>query len=392
MKTRIMIIAAAALFAVCAVARAADIEAYLSTGTVEMAKKGSSKWMPLMPGGLIEPGYTVRCGADGSAVLRWFSGNVVRLAPGATLTIDKISDTGGVNESALNLSKGRIYVRAEKLPGAKSSFQITTPTATAGVRGTEFMAEVSDDSKKSTFAVMDGQILVEAKSITVILDRDFQISVDQDQPPGEIFNIPGDMKTGLQNDSQLVNQAARNMPVVVSAPHGTQPAGGAATTGSTHPAATEPTTVAELPADFTGTTEEKSAPKDDAKQPEAKPKAATTEAPPATTPEAASPQEKPADTKAKVKDAEKPETKSTDDGTAAQPKKQEKKPEAATPPADKKKDEPAQPKKDEKKTAQPQSNKSQVAPTAIDQTIEALINQILDYELINYIVDNVMMQ
>lgn len=414
MKTRIMMITVAALLLIGAGAHASDVEAYTSTGTVEMAKKGSSKWMPLMPGGLIEPGYTVRCGADGSAVLRWFSGNVVRLAPGATLTIDKVSDAGGVYESMLNLSKGRVYVRAEKLPGAKSSFQVMTPTATAGVRGTEFMAEVSSDAKKSSFAVMDGQILVEAKSITVILDRDFQISVDQDQPPGEIFNITSELKVGLQNDSQLVNQAATNMPVVVSAPKNE-------TTASTQPAAAEPVTVASAPRDVaTNAGIDDTASGENSEKSAAQPTVATTETKPADTaakpaetkPAEAAPVEtkpaevpppetaaaktedkskdKPAETKTETKAADKPDTKTPAD-TAAQPKKDEKKPEAAPPAADKKKDQTAQPKKDEKKPAAQNKESGAKSSTQQLEAIDTLVEQILDYELFNYIVDNVMM-
>lgn len=193
-------------------ARAADeAECYSVSGTVEFAKKGSSAWMPLIKGVLIVQGHTVRTGANSTAVLRWFDGNVVKIGPSSLFTIDSLSRSGAAETSKLDLAQGSVYAKSKKISAGQSSFEVKTPTAIAGVRGTEFLAAIAEGGK-TTFAVADGQISVEAQSITVILDSNYMITVEPDQPPGEIFSISDEIKGRMQTDSADVAQASAAMP------------------------------------------------------------------------------------------------------------------------------------------------------------------------------------
>lgn len=193
-------------------ARAADeAECFSVSGTVEFAKKGSSAWMPLIKGVLIAPGNTVRTGANSTAVLRWFDGNVVKVGPSSLFTIDSLSRNGAAETSKLDLVQGSVYAKSKKIKAGESNFEIKTPTAVAGVRGTEFLAEIAEGGK-SIFAVADGQISVEAQSITVILDSNYMITVESNQPPGEIFSISDDLKGRIQTDSGDVKSAAAAAP------------------------------------------------------------------------------------------------------------------------------------------------------------------------------------
>ena len=197
---------------------AGAIDTLTSAGTVEMAVKVGVDWKPLAVGGALEAGAAVRTGKDGNAVLRWLDGDAVKLAPETELTFLSVSkDASGKELTELELKKGRIFVKTKKLATPDSGLRIVTPTAVAGIRETEFMVEITDENK-ATFAVLDGQITVEAQNITVILDASYQISVESTQPPGEIFSIAADLKDRLDDDSHIVGQALSAITVAAAAP------------------------------------------------------------------------------------------------------------------------------------------------------------------------------
>ena len=212
--TTILLLALAVMLAGLGARAADEIEAFSVSGDVEFAKKGSTTWMPLAKGVLVAPGYTIRTGANSSAVLRWFEGNAVKIGPSSLFSIDSLSRKGAAESSKLDLVQGSIYAKSKKISAGESAFEVKTPTAIAGVRGTEFFAEIAE-AGKSTFAVTDGQITVEAQSITVILDTNYMISVEPGMPPGEIFSISDDLKGRIQADAGEVKQAATAPPAPV---------------------------------------------------------------------------------------------------------------------------------------------------------------------------------
>ena len=371
-------------------AGALEVEAYSVTGDVQMAKSGSAKWLPVTKGVLIESNYTVRTGADGAAILRWMSGNAIKLSPMTSLNIEKLDQAAGAETTLLNLSSGRVYARAKKLAGDKSSFKIKTPTALAAVRGTEFMAEVTADGK-TLLAVMEGQILVEAQGITVILDTNYQITVEPNQPPGEIFNISNELKAQLTQESKAVTQAsaapASSIEVPVPDP-GTEttvtpdapPADTTAKPADTTEKPTDTTdkpadTNAEKPADTTekpaDTTAEKPA------DTTAKPADTTAEKPADTTEKPAdTTAEKPADTTAKPADTtvdKKPDTTTTD--------------KTVEKPADKTVEKPV-----DKKPEPVTTPKKEPVPTdIIEDSVSLIVDEIIHRELIDLVVDEIIM-
>lgn len=133
----------------------------------------NAKWIPLVPGKMIQAGSTIRTGpgsmvdvvlgkqiqmpqaqgfpdAIGPAPDSLVRGtidykpsveqNVVRLSGGTTLKIDKltVSDTGvdAVSDTELDLKHGKIFFSVKKLSAASQYF-IKIPNGIAGVRGTK---------------------------------------------------------------------------------------------------------------------------------------------------------------------------------------------------------------------------------------------------------------
>lgn len=87
--------------------------------------------------------------------------NVVRLTPGTTLAIDKltVTDTGAdtVSDTELDLKKGKIFASVKKLSGA-SQYLIKLPNGIAGVRGTLFA--ISADGTVSVFESKGGGVVL----------------------------------------------------------------------------------------------------------------------------------------------------------------------------------------------------------------------------------------
>jgi hypothetical protein len=117
-------------------------------GKVEVLRRGS--WVDASVGTAIQVGDRVRTGAGDRAKLVMSDDSVLDLAPGTEIIVDDLAfepDTPRV-QSALRLFQGRVRAwvgESYHLP--RAHYEIETPTAVAGVRGTEFIASYDVDSE-----------------------------------------------------------------------------------------------------------------------------------------------------------------------------------------------------------------------------------------------------
>ena len=107
-------------------------------------------------------GHSVRTGPDAGVTLNWVDGSRVRLGPQTTIRVRAatLNTSSKDTTSLFDLDAGRIWVRVLSALGGKTKFEVRTPTATAGVRGTIFYVEV-DESGKTSVAVYEGEVEVE---------------------------------------------------------------------------------------------------------------------------------------------------------------------------------------------------------------------------------------
>jgi len=134
-------------------------------GSVELQPLGAEAFKPVTSDRNVRSGAVLRTGADGRATLRWSDGTSIRVAPNTTLTIDKcrFDKRRESSLSQFTLSAGRVWVHVVKLLSAESKFEISTPTATAGVRGTAFAIDVATDGATNVL-VYEGRVEVHAGS------------------------------------------------------------------------------------------------------------------------------------------------------------------------------------------------------------------------------------
>jgi len=117
--------------------------------TLEGSSKKKSK---AMLGGHVATGDTLKTGNSGTATIQIGETAVIKVEPKTTLEFTKIIESDIIT---LTNRRGRVFSRIQKL-GIGEDFNISTPTVTAGVRGTEFMS--SFDGKQSRFIVREGKV------------------------------------------------------------------------------------------------------------------------------------------------------------------------------------------------------------------------------------------
>ena len=112
-------------------------------------------------GSKIMPGETVMSGADSRAKIVMSDRNVFNVSPSTQFQItgyENDAKTGNKNVE-LNLIDGKVRSNVEqKYDGDKSKFQIKTPTAVAGVRGTQFVVSFDSASKISQVVTLRGAV------------------------------------------------------------------------------------------------------------------------------------------------------------------------------------------------------------------------------------------
>jgi hypothetical protein len=115
-------------------------------------------------------GTQIQTGPSGTATLNWIDGTRIRLGANAIMTVlqCQINKTNDAETSLFKLDAGEILVRVRKLLSGQSKFEIKTPTATAGVRGTIFTVKVAQGGD-TQIQVLEGKVQVDASGKEVAL-------------------------------------------------------------------------------------------------------------------------------------------------------------------------------------------------------------------------------
>ncbi|MEW6202570.1 MAG: FecR family protein [bacterium] len=178
-------------------------------GTVEARASAGAAWKGVSQGDKLSAGASVKTGPGSSCVLTWGGGHVLKLQGLTSLDISKLDrDDNGRENSGLDLSKGMINAHVAKLRTNDSTFQVKTPTAIAGVRGTDLFVNVAED-KTSTFGVTEGEIFVEAAGVETVVMQDFIVTVN---PAGEAAApapMPEEMKQEAREQANEIKQESK---------------------------------------------------------------------------------------------------------------------------------------------------------------------------------------
>ncbi len=116
---------------------------------------------PVKVGSKIHPGDTVISGPDSRAKIVMADRNVINISPDTKMALE-IYDSdqkSGTKNVQMNLLEGKVRNNVEqKYDGEKSKFLIKTPTAVAGVRGTQFLTSFDPRTRLTQIVTMKGAV------------------------------------------------------------------------------------------------------------------------------------------------------------------------------------------------------------------------------------------
>jgi hypothetical protein len=130
---------------------------FLSKGSVTL-KDSSGKIIPIEPKVTrIASDHTIETSKSSYADILLSDASIIRVYQNTKLQIQSIlSVNTGIDESKVILTTGKLFVKTEGKINKDRNIVVTTPTTVAGIRGTEFTIEESED--QSTVLVGEGAV------------------------------------------------------------------------------------------------------------------------------------------------------------------------------------------------------------------------------------------
>jgi hypothetical protein len=203
----------AALCAGSVTAHAAAGRVLYSTGTGQIKRDGAA--LPMERGLAVEARDEITVGAASRAQLRMSDGALVALQPLSTLVIDQFTfpsakeESGGLGTSFFKLLKGGLRT-VTGLIGKRSGdrYQVGTPVATIGVRGTDYrivlcQADCGDSPDGLYLGVSDGSIVVtNAAGELVLLDNEFAYVAGPDSAPKLLLTPPAALEPNAESGEE----------------------------------------------------------------------------------------------------------------------------------------------------------------------------------------------
>lgn len=157
--------------------------------TAEVGRAGS--WAPARAGQPVQMGDSVRTDGTGRVKIAFGDGSVAVVSSRSELVIDQYvydpSKSGG--SSYLELLKGKVRTIVSEYYSEAGEYEVRTPTATAGVRGTDFIVAYDPATEITDVVGNSGSVFVRglarAAAEEVLITAGTQTSVARGQAPTE---------------------------------------------------------------------------------------------------------------------------------------------------------------------------------------------------------------
>jgi hypothetical protein len=201
-------------------------------GDIKISSK-SGKTEPAKIGTKVTEGDTVQSGHDSRAKIVMTDKNVLNISPDSKLTIEKYQNNGDAKNVELKVEFGKVRASVEqKYDGDKSKFNIRTPTAVAGVRGTDFMMGYNSQTRISEIVTFSGMVAVGQLGIGGTVSKPVYVPpghstlVGDGKPPESPKAVPAsdlkqmnqDSKTDAKNggpSATVTSTASSNKPSMI---------------------------------------------------------------------------------------------------------------------------------------------------------------------------------
>ena len=107
------------------------------SGTVELKNAGQANFTTAKVGDRVNQDTVISTALKSNAVIE-IGSTVIAVRPLTRLTLTEIQSSGGEEKLNVNLQSGRVRVDVNPPAGTKTSMAVSSPNATASVRGTSF--------------------------------------------------------------------------------------------------------------------------------------------------------------------------------------------------------------------------------------------------------------
>jgi len=107
------------------------------SGTVELKNPGAANYVPAKTGDTVGQQTVISTGFKSTTLVQVGSA-VLTVRPLTRLTLTEISSTTGAESLNVNLQAGRVRVDVNPPAGTRAAMSVSSPSATASVRGTSF--------------------------------------------------------------------------------------------------------------------------------------------------------------------------------------------------------------------------------------------------------------
>lgn len=185
-----------------------DVKVSGSSGAAVVAKVGTK----------VNQGDQITTGLDSRAKIVMSDRNIINVSPNTKVVIEEYTNDSKSKNVKLGLLEGKIRTNVEqKYDNDKNKFEIRTPTAVAGVRGTQFITSYSEATKKTEVITLQGQVEFRnvvagntgAKEEKVVVEKGEQSSVGSGgaapEPPKR---VPADVIKEVERETNVKNKEA----------------------------------------------------------------------------------------------------------------------------------------------------------------------------------------
>ncbi|PMQ00941.1 MAG: hypothetical protein CBR30_08520 [Dictyoglomus sp. NZ13-RE01] len=159
-------------------------------GNVYVKRAGSEVFQKAKLNMPLYPGDRIWVQENSSATITFSDKSTLKLTANTQLDIIQLDKTDEKETSIFKLWIGKVWATVEKLLKSGDRVEIQTPTAVAGVRGTEFVIGVNEDGSTflNTFA---GVVYLAVGGIEKFINEGFKVDIKPDGTLGEIqpFNV-----------------------------------------------------------------------------------------------------------------------------------------------------------------------------------------------------------
>ncbi|MDW7675620.1 MAG: FecR family protein, partial [Bacillota bacterium] len=128
-------------------------------GSVMIQAQGKAIAVPAILGTELKVGDRIITGTNGTLEIRFSDDSISRVSPNARVEVERLHIDTSDNSSitVLKSTMGKIWNKVQELTNKNSRFEVNTPAAVAGVRGTAFLVDVQN-LMNSTIRVYEGTV------------------------------------------------------------------------------------------------------------------------------------------------------------------------------------------------------------------------------------------